>query len=61
MKILPPPANNFLMRQQRTSLVIVKVKPSGAPDTVSYWQSPVTKDTYVCKSYKVGILLDIIV
>ncbi len=61
MRILPP-ANNFLMRQERTSLVVVRVDPQGAPDSVSYWQAPAPdKTTYVCKSYKVGILVDIIV
>ncbi|MBU6474599.1 MAG: hypothetical protein KGL10_02135 [Alphaproteobacteria bacterium] len=56
------PADNFLLRQPYSALVIVKMSPSGAPDSVSYWQSPAANESAcVHKSYTAGALLDIVV
>ena len=39
MIIINSYASNFLYREDRTALVVVKVDPNGNPDSVSYWKN----------------------
>jgi hypothetical protein len=52
-------AANLLHRNDRTSLVVVRMDPHGNPDSVSYWKNTgrlTTKRHEI--SYKNGVLVD---
>ncbi len=55
-----PHAGNFLQRDDRTSLVVVRVDARGNPDSVSYWKNPGRPAAKRREdAYKMGALVDI--